>query len=268
MTRLYNHDVGLKTAIDWDAEVAALQDLSMTAGRSHALAAEALLDAYRRAADRDGGPLDQKILLGKLAAEFVSALEDLAALGWAIRRRRLGGALRQYLGYGQEHVRAFYRCARQMPAHQLLSVPAAEQIGRYVDEADCRAYAHDLGELQRVLKPVAGIYLGADPDVVRAYNKLKHGFVVIVRLDKLRPGAAPPGDWRNAVNIVTDVTTDAALRYTALENSAKQVEYFIRSIQGVCGAARGLVDLVQFLWERGVRLDWRVPKNKRSTSAS
>lgn len=73
----------------------------MTAGRSHVVAALALFNEFKAAADRKDPSIDQKILLGKLAGEFVSSLEDLAALGWAIRRRRLGGVLRHYVGYGQ-----------------------------------------------------------------------------------------------------------------------------------------------------------------------
>ena len=66
-------------SINWDVEIAVLQDLSVTVPASHRLAMQAFLAAFQTAE-----ALDQKVLTARMAAEGVSALENLGALAWAI----------------------------------------------------------------------------------------------------------------------------------------------------------------------------------------
>jgi hypothetical protein len=267
LTGGYNLRVGKPSSINWDVEIAALQDLSTTAGRSHAVAAEALFEAFKVAADREGGALDQKILMAKLAAEFVSSLEDLGALAWAIRKRRERGALQQYVAYDTDHVRAFYHCVQQgMDVHRLLSIPTSEQIAGRISVDEQREYAHALDVLADRLSSAAESYLEKQPNVIKAYHKLKHGFAVIVRLNKLIPGSTPPGDWRNDVNILTELTEAGEVRYVALRRTEAQVNYFMEAIRLNSDTARSLVYAILFLWERGVRLDWRVPRTRKAAT--
>lgn len=256
-------DAAPAPAVEWDIEVTTLQDLSMTAGRSHVVTVDALLAAFAVAADRDGGALDQKILMGKLFIEFVSSVEDLGALVWAIRARRKAGIFRAYLTYDTDQVRAVYQCVKRgMPIHQLLNVPTVDQIARYVSKEDRDLYAIQLAALAERLAGAADAYLDPNLQITRPFNKLKHGFVMTVRLDKMRPGEAPPGDWRNDVNIITDLDDRGQLHYVVVPRTEERVRHIVDSVRSNSETFRALVDLVQFFSERGVPMAWRVPKDR------
>src|SRR5688572_2022789 len=116
----------LRTA-SWDAEIHALQDLTVTAVRSHRIAAEALREAFIAASDQESGVVLQKILMAKIAAEFVQAIEDLGALAVAVARRDDGGVLHQYIAYSLKHVEVFYEQVHgSVPLHELLRLPAPD----------------------------------------------------------------------------------------------------------------------------------------------
>ena len=96
-------------AVNWDVEIAALRDLSTTAFRNHRIAAAALVEGMATAPQRDDGPLDQKVLMAKIAAESVAGLEELGAVSWAVANRSTNGFLGAYLRYHGSDVDAFGR---------------------------------------------------------------------------------------------------------------------------------------------------------------
>jgi hypothetical protein len=68
--------------------------------RSHEAAGEAFWDKIAEAAEHSNPALEQKILTARLAAESISATEDLGALAWAIANRQARcGVARAYLSY-------------------------------------------------------------------------------------------------------------------------------------------------------------------------
>jgi hypothetical protein len=88
---------------------------------------------------------------------------------------------------------------------------------------------------------------------------------VIVRLDKVRSGT-PLGDWKNDVNIITDLGEAGELHYVALRRTEEQVRYFLQFVRRNTDTFKELVSLVQFMWERDVLLTWRAPRNRRLKS--
>jgi hypothetical protein len=125
----------------------------MTAGRSHAVTAEALLTAFNAVSEQGGDALDQKILMGKLAAEFVSSLEDLGALLCAIRKRRDIGCFHPYLTYDTNQPRSMYELIQAgTSVPDLLQIPDSVQVERYVSEDDRVHYAACLRGLEERLR--------------------------------------------------------------------------------------------------------------------
>lgn len=108
-------------------DIVALIDMSITAAMGHRLAAGALWNAMADAGQREDGVTEQKILMAKLGAEEVAALEDLGALVYAIGHRA-DGIIRAYLIYKPMHVRKVYsRIAGGESLIQIL-LPAIESL--------------------------------------------------------------------------------------------------------------------------------------------
>jgi hypothetical protein len=242
--------------MNWDLEIAALQDLTMTACESHRIVGALLINGMADAADQPDGPLLQKILMAKLAAETVSALEDLGGLAWAVRNRTNGAILDRYIAHKPEHARQIYRSVEaggQMDA--ILKLPPDRVVSRLLVQEDLDAHKDGIAGLQRIFASAARSYCGTQVDIVKAYNKLKHGFVVIVRLDELMPGQTLETDWLNDVNIVTGIETNGEINYVALERSQEMADALINMISMCANAAKELAYLMMFLWERHVPLE-------------
>ena len=243
--------------VNWDVEIAALRDMSTTACRNHQIAAAALVERMASAHERDDGALEQKVLTAKIAAESVAALEDLGALAWAVATRSNKGVLRAYLGYKSPDVDGFYQTVMERPrvsARMLLNIPADATLRRWLNREERRNVQRSLEESRKVLKVAARGYRRNQRMVVRAYNKIKHGFVVVQRLDALVPGQTPPTDWAENVNILTGIQPNGSVEYIDLERSAGMIENRMAVIDMCAGAWKEIACLLIYLSEREVPL--------------
>ena len=237
--------------INWEVEIVALQDLSVTVPRSHVLAVRAFWNEFAAAAD-SGDPLDQKILTAKIAAETISALEDLGALGWSISRRGSGGILRNYLNCQPRNTRSFYEAVSSSSTQiaTLMLLPDETVLDNALTEVDRETFEQALQGLNQALSRAADTYFKR----VDTYNNLKHGFPLIIRLDKLA-NSTPTTDWEEHVNIVTGLTRDGRIHYVDLERSEKMLLSLKNAVEATGRAWKELADVILFLWERGVSLD-------------
>ena len=238
--------------VNWEVEISALQDLSVTVPKSHDIAVDALWNEFNAATDRDGGALDQKVLTGKIASETMSAIEDLGALGWAIQQRGEGGILRNYLKCLPRNVHSFYDgvSAVEDGLPSLLRLPDIGVAEGALSSDDRRVFHEALGRLQTTLAEAASFYF----ERVEAYNKLKHGFPVIVRLDLLASGT-PRTNWEQNVNILTGVTNDGRIRYVDLERSEGMLSSLSTTVEGTGRAWKELAAVMLLLADRGFTLD-------------
>ena len=127
--------------MDWTRERDALLDMCVTASRSHLVAAQALWNAMATDGDTQPTPGDQKILATKLAAEEMSALEDLGALVWAVgHRAEHGGVIRAYLAYPPRSAQAVYEAiVGATPVRELLELPSDDVLRLRLNEKDFEA---------------------------------------------------------------------------------------------------------------------------------
>src|SRR3989442_6505177 len=121
----------------WRRDIEVLRDLSVTVPRSHEAAGEAFWDKLSQAANRSDAPLEQKILTARLAAEAISATEDLGALAWAIANRTQSGVVDAYLSYPVGSVREpFRRFKAGDSLVDVLQVPNLDDVGFLVTPED------------------------------------------------------------------------------------------------------------------------------------
>ena len=236
--------------INWDVEIAALQDLSVTVPRSHLVTLEAFWKLIQEAKDL----LTQKVLTARLAAEAVSALEHVGALGWSISKRHDQGILRRYLSYETKHVRKFYRDIQSRQLREVLMLPERAVVASSTGDIDASEFERGLVALETTLRGAAGNYFALGGEVVRTYNKIKHGFPVIIRMDKMIPGKVPPTNWEQNVNVLTDITDEGSLKFTDLEMTTEMLDKLRNGIEACANAWREAAFLFVFMWERGLPL--------------
>jgi hypothetical protein len=236
-------------------DIEVLRDLSHTVPRSHEVVGEAFWDKLSQAANRDNPPLEQKILVARLAAESISATEDLGALAWAIANRAETGVVDAYLSYRPGSVRVPFRQLKDGDSLlDVLRLPRVADVTLLVTPEDSAVYAKAIANLEATLKVAAGNYLRETPNLVKTYNKIKHGFVIVVRMDVLIPGEEPATDWKNDVNVLSGIDTKGNISFTAIERSVDHMEQFVKVIK-MCGDAWAeLASLVIWLWEHNVPL--------------
>lgn len=112
-----------------------------------------------------------------------------------------------------------------------------------------------LTEIGRILRTAARGYLRNQQMVVRAYHKIKHGFVVVQRLDSLVPGQTPPTDWQENVNILTGMQRHGSVKYIDLERSNAMLQNRKAVIDMCVGGWKETACLLIYLREHGVPLD-------------
>lgn len=243
------------TTINWDVEIAGLQDLSVSVSEGHALVADALMRELAASADQEDGALRQKLLTARIAAEGVSAIENLGAIAWSIANRHDIGVLRRYLSYQTGDVRSVFADIQKRELRDVFSLPSSEGIKMALSAEDTKNFEEGLASLQTNLRAAANNYFALGGAVVRTYNKIKHGFPIIVRLDKLIPGRTPPSKWQEHVNVLTDMDENGTVIYTDLERSEEMLNNTIEITKGASGAWRETASLLIFMWERGLPLD-------------
>ena len=85
-------------------------------------------------------------------------------------------------------------------------------------------------------------------------HKIKHGFVVVQRLDALIPGRTPPTDWQENVNIVTGIMPGGSVEYIDLERSPEMIQVRMAVIDMCAGGWKEIASLLIYLGEREVPL--------------
>lgn len=163
-------DIGTQVAIKF------LRDYHEFGSRSHLLTALALKTAIDSNLDDD----DKKVLAVKLFAEYISALEDLGAMCIAIRHRDEDmGLVYSFLTYRPTNVEMFKFFQSDDGLTTGLRLPSLNDIIS-ADPSLLKIRFQDLyHEANDELKLAADTYLKNNYALVRAYNKTKHGFVVV-----------------------------------------------------------------------------------------
>lgn len=162
-----------------------LRNYAHFGSRGHLIAARAIQEKFLVTSDLD----DKKVLAAKIYGEFIAAMENLAALCIAIRHRDDSvGLVYNYLTYGQPRkpgspkttLRQIYNLA--LPGNGLeaaLRLPALTEIIRSASELANTNVPQLYNEVNILLAQAANAYLLHNSAFVRAYNKTKHGFVVV-----------------------------------------------------------------------------------------
>jgi hypothetical protein len=196
-------------------EIVALIDLSITATQGHKVAAKALLEAFAVAGESDGGATGQKILLLKICAEEVAALEDLGALAWAIANRQRG-IIKAYLEYLPKDVKRFYQSiASGISLKDLLKLPVLD--GLPISERERSRLRRSLRSLQQSLGAAALDYLALNEGIIQIYNRAKHGFATVQRVDLIAPAATRHADWQQQTHVLVGVRRDGLIKYSSID---------------------------------------------------
>ena len=119
-----------------------------------------------------------------------------------------------------------------------------------ISAEEAATFQQVLRQLTAKLKEAANYYF----EHVTAYNKLKHGFPVVVRLSQLADGT-PPTDWEQNVNIVTGITRDGRIRYVDLHRTEETVTFLKNTVEGASRAFKELALVMLFLAERQLPLE-------------
>ncbi len=172
-------DVGTQVAIKF------LRNYHEFGSRVHLLAVTVLSEAIEKATDT----ADQKLLAIKVFSEFMSALEDLGAMSIAIRHRDEGmGLVYSFLTYGMAKdksappttLRQIYEILKSGDGLVSgLRLPPLEEIFKTHRLSSQEDIPTMYRETNIALSQAAATYLAQDHALVRAYNKTKHGFVVV-----------------------------------------------------------------------------------------
>lgn len=234
-------------------DIVALIDMSITAAMGHRLAAGALWNAMADAGQREDGVTEQKILMAKLGAEEVAALEDLGALVYAIGHRA-DGIIRAYLTYKPMHVRKVYsRIAGGESLTQILRLPAIESLN--LDRRERHWMRKALRDLQPSLEAAAHNYSALGGEIVNAYNKIKHGSAIAQRVDLISPRARLHSEWQQQVHVLTGVRKDGVVKFTSIERSAEMMESLLRVIEMCSVTWKELAAVVVRLAQLGISLE-------------
>jgi len=134
-------------------------------------------------------PEERKLLAVKVFSEFMASLEDLGAISIAIRHRDEGvGLVYSYLTYSLRSEklsppttlpRIFELLASGDGLVNGLRLPLLTEILKALPAFEGTLIPTMYREANIALAQAAAVYLAQDKALVRAYNKTKHGFVVV-----------------------------------------------------------------------------------------
>lgn len=171
-------DIGTSVAVRF------LRDYQGFGSRGHLLAASSVSSSLASAQDSD----TRKLLAVKLFAEFMAALENLGGLCIAVRHRDEGaGIVYSFLTYGTSAplappttLSAIYNLVRDGDGLSVgLGLPSLAEIISAHQQFSESTLPTMYNEANILLSQAANVYLIDDRALVRAYNKTKHGFVVV-----------------------------------------------------------------------------------------
>jgi hypothetical protein len=171
------------TAKDHHIEQAWLDEHATYGGRVHEVAADAILEAFKKQSVREEG----HALYFKLFAEYANALEVAGAWGWALRTRREHPLLLDaFLTYGPNCPRDFYMAARRNrsgSALLLLNLPSERRtlkaLAAVTPELTDAERRQTLAEFVPHAKALARRYFLDDEIMRSAYNRAKHGATML-----------------------------------------------------------------------------------------
>jgi len=202
----------------------------------------------KAAIDQAPSPARKKLLAVKVYAEFMSAIEDLGALCIAIRHRDdRNGLIYAYLTCGQ-------RGNPYAPDTSLRDIFELMQPGLGFASALKVPSLQELLEDNPALNESPVLYLFDARGLVRAYNKTKHGFVVVEDSNIFQsdtPDIAESTVWIVVDN--PDFTRDSATISSPVELyeiRLGDIDPMIDRIATIHGAVVGLCELVNYFLDR------------------
>lgn len=175
-----------RAGVDADATAARLHELTDRIDAGGALA---------RAAELRTGVRVQSVLIGRLIGELTAAIEDVAALGWAVRLRRKG-LFATYLRSSVGDAASFLDLARADPApslEELLRLPQLAEVEAALQPDVYAAMAQDYAVLPRAFADLANAYRGSGVPVAATGSGAAAVDQVHVVLDLLEATAASSG---------------------------------------------------------------------------
>lgn len=248
------HSIGKRVALRF------LRNYAEFGSRGHLFSARALQERMRSTENSD----ERKLLAVKVYAEFIAALEDLGALCIAICHRNEGvGLVYSYLTYGQPRkpkspkttVKQMFEMTIQGNAlTSALQLPSLTEISKLAPESPVIPQLYK--ETDILLTQAANAYLLHDSAFVRAYNKTKHGFVVVSDEHAFQPD--DPHYLSNACWIVSDnpeydpdkAPTNPVVELFLVEE--KNVDPMVERIGTIRGAVVTLCELTANLLEKDI----------------
>lgn len=237
-----------------------LREYAEFGSRGHLLTTLALQEAIGSSGDEDV----KRILSVKVYSEFIAALEDLAALCIAVRERDKGvGLVYAYLTYGRRGkyfpestvVEMFELLRAGDHFLRSLNLPTLDEMLQAEPELANSPAPQLIDELNKLLPMAANAYLHEQGAFVRAYNKTKHGFVVVKDWHLFEPeesSVIPNTSW-----IVTDnpeYHPDESPERPVVELFSvelKNVDAMVERLQSVRGAVVSICSLVAQLLDSG-----------------
>lgn len=243
-----------------------LRDYADFGSLGHLLTINALQDKISTSENID----TKKVLNVKIYQEFMAALEDLGALCIAIRHRDDGlGLIYNYLTYGQQprkgkpsppetSLKAIYKfLAKGDGLTSALLLPSLNDIVKAFPALSKTILPSLYQELDILLTQAGKLYLVEDESLIQAYNKTKHGFVVlsdeyVAQLDK-NASLSHEGCWIMADNSAYDFKKDSRHKRIQLFLVEPHLtELLTARIGGIRGAVRVVSELTAYLLEENV----------------
>lgn len=250
-----DRNIGMKVAITF------LRDYNEFGSRSHLLAVNAIKQSFSTQTDDD----DKKILAVKAFGEFVSALEDLGALCIAVGHRDDGiGIVYSFLTYQSSKPFApktklkkiFELCQAGNGLVDALHLPTLEKIMESMPELRSGIASTLYAEANILLSQAASVYLKENSTIIRAYNKTKHGFVVVNNRNTFQDNplhSLPDTAWIVDVNPEYDASNPSAAKVIELfAVKTDVIEAIVERVVTIRGAIMTICELTAILLERGI----------------
>lgn len=252
---LTDNDIGKKVPISF------LRDYNEFGSRGHLLAVQAIKQSFVTLANDD----DKKVLAVKAFGEFVSALEDLGAICIAVRHRDDDlGIVYAFLTYETRKPFApktslkkiFQLCRAGNGLEDALLLPSINNIILGMPELGSTSAPTLYREANILLSQAASVFLQEDNAVIRAYNKTKHGFVVVKNRNTFQAGPSqslPDTSWIVDVNPAYDGSSPSAAKVVQLFAVKDDVvEAIVDRVVTIRGAVMAICELTAILLEQGI----------------
>src|SRR5271157_3582417 len=249
---------------DWigkKVSISFLRDYHEFGSRGHFLTVNALKTAMLAADDLD----DKKVLAIKAYEEFVSALEDLGAICIAVRHRDdAPGLIYAFLSYETRTKFApktslnqvFTFCQNGDGLTSGLRLPTLSEVLAGAPSLKDSILPTFYNEVNVFLAKAAFAYLQLDGALIRAYNKMKHGFIVIKDRHALQaepPLYSPNTAWIVAKNSSYNPANSGSTNVVELfAVKTDNVDAIVDQVTTIRGTTMTICELTAILLEHGV----------------